>query len=217
MFELFSFCLIEEPRNGWPKSCSRRSTCLPCMCPSKRFCRSIPLAEPLESCWTVAMECPTQCPSMKDLVCHAYPWFAEKICRGKMLITLSFPERLPRYWQKGTAGRCLALRSSLAGEIWWWRCFFLAVLSLRALSTWGYSLPHAVQRLDLAGRDLTEYLMVIMMESGYAFTTTAEREIVRDVKAWLWEICLRSTSLLVVISQKTYSCSHLDEELGRLL
>ena len=36
----------------------------------------------------------------------------------------------------------------------------------------GYALPHAILRLDLAGRDLTAFLMRIL----------AEREIVRDVK-----------------------------------
>jgi len=45
-----------------------------------------------------------------------------------------------------------------------------------------YSLQHAISRMDLAGRDLTNWLKDILTESGITLSSTAELEIVKEIK-----------------------------------
>jgi actin-related protein len=40
----------------------------------------------------------------------------------------------------------------------------------------GYTLPHTIHRIDLAGRDLTNVMSRLMMERGYSFITIVERK-----------------------------------------
>lgn len=46
----------------------------------------------------------------------------------------------------------------------------------------GYALPHITKRLDVAGRDVTQYLIKLLLHRGYAFNRTADFETVRQIK-----------------------------------
>ncbi|KAG5356816.1 Actin-2 [Yarrowia sp. C11] len=46
----------------------------------------------------------------------------------------------------------------------------------------GFSINSAIQRIDIAGRDVTEYLQLLLRKSGTVLQTSAEKEVVRTIK-----------------------------------
>lgn len=46
----------------------------------------------------------------------------------------------------------------------------------------GFALPHSIMRNDIAGRELTKYLRLLLKKEGFNFNTTAEFEIVKNIK-----------------------------------
>jgi len=46
----------------------------------------------------------------------------------------------------------------------------------------GFALPHSIMRSDLAGRDVTRYLRLLLRKEGYIFRTSSEMEVVRTLK-----------------------------------
>ena len=46
----------------------------------------------------------------------------------------------------------------------------------------GFAMPSSIRRIDVAGRDVTEYLQLLLRKAGYVFHTSAEKEIVRQIK-----------------------------------
>ncbi|GME95133.1 unnamed protein product [[Candida] boidinii] len=56
----------------------------------------------------------------------------------------------------------------------------------------GFSLLSSIKRIDIGGRDITEYLSMLLRRSGYGLTSSSEMEIVRNIKE---RLCYVSTNL----------------------
>ncbi|KAF1813462.1 Actin/actin-like protein [Eremomyces bilateralis CBS 781.70] len=46
----------------------------------------------------------------------------------------------------------------------------------------GFAIPNSIRRIDVAGRDVTEYMQTLLRKAGYVFHTSAEKEEVRRIK-----------------------------------
>jgi centractin len=54
----------------------------------------------------------------------------------------------------------------------------------------GFALPHSIMRSDIAGRDVTRYLKLLLRREGLLFKTTSEFEIVRTMKEKVCRVTL---------------------------
>jgi len=54
----------------------------------------------------------------------------------------------------------------------------------------GYSLPHAIMSMKLAGNDLTDYLLIMLAQLGMNFSKATEFEVVKDIKEKLCYIAI---------------------------
>jgi len=46
----------------------------------------------------------------------------------------------------------------------------------------GFAMPSSIRRIDVAGRDVTEHMQLLLRKQGYVFHTSAEKEVVRMIK-----------------------------------
>jgi actin-related protein 2 len=60
----------------------------------------------------------------------------------------------------------------------------------------GFSLPHLTRRLNVAGRDVTRYLIKLLLLRGYVFNRTADFETVRQIKEKVLSSVLRTPTRL---------------------
>jgi actin len=122
-------------------------------------------------------------------------YFNSKIQNEKMISMMFETFNVPAFYRADTASLALYCYGSDSGLV-----VESGVSGTNIVSVAAGSVLSAVKCPHLGGSDVTDYLRKILSERGYAFTTTAERDIVRDIKEKLcyvssdYEADLRSAS-----------------------
>lgn len=65
----------------------------------------------------------------------------------------------------------------------------------------GFAMPHGVMRSDVAGRDVTRHLQLLLRKEGHHFHTSAEFQVVRTIK----EVCVSSVITPCISVQHSYA------------
>jgi len=67
----------------------------------------------------------------------------------------------------------------------------------------GYSLPNLIRRLDIAGRDITRYLVKLLQLRGYSLTAGADFETVRKIKEKYCYVAYNTSAETCLASETT--------------
>jgi len=70
----------------------------------------------------------------------------------------------------------------------------------------GYSMPNLVKRLDVAGRDITRFLMKLLQLRGYSLTEGADFETVRKIKEEFCYVAYDTHKEEQLAAETTYLC-----------
>ncbi|KAL7065210.1 hypothetical protein AAHC03_04980 [Spirometra sp. Aus1] len=81
----------------------------------------------------------------------------------------------------------------------------------------GHGLQHAVTRLNLAGRDLTDYFKTLLLKRGYSLVSSAEMEVVRDMKERLCYVALDPETELMRAKKSNAVEAHYEMPDGQVL
>ena len=81
----------------------------------------------------------------------------------------------------------------------------------------GFALPHLTRRLDIAGRDITRYLIKLLLLRGYAFNQTADFETVRMMKEKLCYVAYNIHAEQRLAQETTFLMEHYTLPDGRVI